>query len=345
MLSKTRQLAIAALISFGLITTTAACAPSNVANDGSNLSTSLAPVPLEEPATITMTVAGKYEVYTPALLAIAEGEFDKENITVKLETISQAESIPALALGTTDVAVSTFGAILLNAIAGGAELKMVLPAGANLKGDGLYVRPEIAEQGPSAFAGKTLGMAAGIAQTSMIPVLEYLAEGGVTLDDFTIETIPQADLPAALAAGKIDGFYVASPQHLALIEEGLAVRVAGFDPGVYTTGVIFGPNLLTKNPELGQAVVRAIARTTQTYLQGDYKADTVAAQKVADALEISVEDLRATESMVFGFEEKTEIVTEIQELWISVGDILTYETVLEPERYIDSSFIDRIVIE
>lgn len=339
------RLAITALIALGLVTTTASCAPSNIADDGSNLSTSLAPVPLDEPATITLTMSAKLEVFTPALLAIAEGEFEKENVTVDVQILPLPDAIPALAQGLVDVSVTTMSAAVLNAIAGGAELKAVVPGATNRTEDGLYAATALAEVGPSALRGKKIGMAFGVAQLAMLPVLEYLAEGGLTVDDVIIETIPQADLPAALAAGQVDAAWLGAPQHLPLVEENLVAKVAAYDPDIYASVTIFGPNLLTKNPELGQAVVRALTRTSITYLQGDYKRDPVVAQKVADVLEIPLDSLTSTASMTFGFDMENRIVTQAQEFWLSVGDILTYDTILEPSQYIDSSFVDRIVIE
>lgn len=344
MIKNFARTALVGLLSAAVAFGTAACAPGNIAADGSNLSTSLDPVPLDEPTTITMTMVGKLEYFTPALLAISQGEFEKENLTIDLQILPLTESIPALAQGQTDVAVSGIAAPVLNAVEGGAELKMVLPGANSSSGDGLYVKTELAELGPQALKGTKIGLSVGIAQSSIVPITEYLAEGGLTLDDVSIEIIPQLDLPAALLSGQIDGAWVTAPQHLSLLADGAAVKVAAYDDGTYTTGIFFGPNLLEGNPQVGQAVVRALTRTTLTYLQGDYKADPEIAQMVADALEVTVEDVRKTDSLVYGFDINTEIFTKAQKIWLEAGEILTYDQMLEPGAYVDSSFFDRITL-
>jgi NitT/TauT family transport system substrate-binding protein len=338
-----RRIALTVLVAFGVTAGVAACAPAPVTPDSTELSTSLEPVPFAEPVNITMSMVAKLEHFTPALLAIAEGEFEKENMTVDVEILPFTESIPALAQGIVDVAVSGITAPFFNAIDGGAEIKSVMPGAASSSADGLYVRADLAAQGPAALKGKKIGSSVGVASTPMIPIMNFLAEGGLTLDDVTIEVIPLVDLPAALLAGQVDAAWVNSPTHLSLTADNAAVKVTQFDDSVYVSGVFFGPNLLEENPAIGQAVVRALTRTTLTYLQGDYKSDPVIVQKIADALEVTVEDVLITDSIVFGSEFRTDFFTVAQEFWISVGDILNYDTVILPEDYVDSSFYDRIV--
>jgi NitT/TauT family transport system substrate-binding protein len=343
MFNQLRRITIAALVAIGLSVSVTACAPTTVAPDSTELSTSLEPVPFTEPVTITMSMVAKLELFTPVLLAIAEGEFEKENLNVEVELLPFTESIPALAQGIVDVAVSGITAPLFNAVDGGAEIKAVMPGAESTSADGLYVRTTLAEQGPAAMKGKSIGTSVGAASTTIIPIINYLAEGGLTLDDISFEIIPLPDLPAAMLAGQVDAVWVNSPTHLALTAENTAVKVAGFDKGVYVSGIFFGPNLLEENPAIGQAVVRALTRTTLTYLQGDYKADPVIGPKVADALEVTMDELLVTESIVFPSEFRNDFFTEVQEAWISVGEILNYDTVIQPDDYVDSSFFDRIV--
>lgn len=338
-----RRIALTVLVALGVTAGVSACAPTTIAPDSTELSTSLEPVPFTEPVTITMSMVAKIEQFTPALLAIAEGEFEKENMTVKIEILPFSESIPALAGGILDVAVSGITAPFFNAFDGGANIKAVMPGPGTPVTDGLYVRTDIAAQGPAALKGKKIASSVGIASTSTIAIANYLAEGGLTLDDVSIESIPLVDLSAALVGGQVDAAWLNSPAHIAATADNTAVQVTRFDDGIYTAGLFFGPNLLEKNPAIGQAVIRAITRTTLTYLQGDYKADPVIVQKVADALELSVDEVLTTDSLVFGTEFRSELFTEAQELWIGVGEILNYDTVIQPEEYTDSSYLDRIV--
>ena len=338
-----RRIAFTALVALGVTAAVTACAPTPVTPDSTELSTSLEPVPFAEPVTITMSMVAKLELFTPELLAIAEGEFEKENITVEVEILPFTESIPALAQGIVDVAVSGITAPFFNAIDGGAEIKSVMPGAGSSSADGLYVRTDLAAQGPAALKGKKIGSSVGVASTSIIPIMRYLAEGGLTIDDFSFEIIPLVDLPAALIAGQVDAVWANSPTHLAMTADNTAVLVTQHKVDDYASGVFFGPKLLEENPAIGQAVVRAITRTKLTYLQGDYKADPVIVQKIAAALEVTVEDVLITESIVFGSEFRNELFTESQKLWISVGEILNYDTVIPPEEYNDTSFFDRIV--
>lgn len=340
---------LTALLSAALLVT--ACS-SSTTESSSELSGSLEPVQLAEKTKITVAIPSVNEVYGQVLVAIANGEFEKENLEVEIVTLPSPDAVPALVDGSIDVAVGVLGATQFNAIAQGAEIRMVLTGGNTPAETGLWVRKELLAGAPASLKGKTIAATYGWNQPSMSVVKDYLATGGVTPDDVNVELLQSADAALALDEGSIDAAWVTNPSYLPLKASGNASKVVGYIPDQISTGYYFGDRLLNKNPEIGQAFVRAIMRTTKTYLSGDYKNDPELGPMVAETLGLTLEELKYSESIVFEFYtqeelsgELTDLFTSAQEMWLDFGDILVYDIPLTAQDYADMSFIERILSE
>ncbi len=337
------------LVAFALALALSACGSEAATNQG-ELSGSLEPQPLENPVTLKVSIATTNEGFAALKVADVAGEFAKENITIEYVALPSTEAIPALASGLVDVSAFGITVPFFNAVAGGAEVKMVYAGADNSVASGLYVKSDIADQGPAALKGKSIGLSQGWGQMASVIIEEYLATGGLTLDDLEVAVIPIEDIVLSLDSGVIDMAHFGPPSSLLFEENGKAKRVAGYEKGIRNLGYAFGPRLLKDEPEVGQAFIRALMRTTANYLNGDYKADPEKLAIFAEAIGVSEEDALLTESVDFTTFSQTEIENgafdfyrKVQDLWIRLGDLMTYEVPLEPSDYADWSFVQRIL--
>jgi NitT/TauT family transport system substrate-binding protein len=344
MFTSSLRRAFGAIIAIGASAALLSGCAAPIANDGSGLSSSYDPVPLAEMTTVKVAISAKLELHSISLLAKELGEFEKENLDVQFEVMPSSDSTPALAGGLVDVVVGGFTVGTVNAVSAGADIHVIYGGPSQADADGLWVRSDIAAQGPAALKGKRIATSQGAGVTAILPIIDYLASGGLTLADVELEAITLSDLPAALEAGAVDAAWLSSPAHLPFSTTGSATRVVGLEDDQIVTAVFFGPNLRIDNPQVGQAFVRALKRTELTYLMGDYKADPEISAALASALGLTEEELKISESLSFGNEITVDFFTQAQEAWIAYGDIVSFTEPLQPEQYVDTSFIDRIVV-
>lgn len=336
--------ALGAIVAIGASAALLSGCAAPIANDGSGLSSSYDPVPLEEMTTVKVAISAKLELHSIPLLAKELGEFEKENLDVQLEVMPSSDSTPALAGGLVDVVIGGFTVGTVNAVSAGADIHVVYGGPSQADADGLWVRSDIAAQGPAALKGKRIATSQGAGVTAILPIIDYLASGGLTLADVDLQAITLADLPSALEAGAVDAAWLSSPAHLPFSTTGSATRVVGLEDDQIVTAIFFGPNLRTENPQVGQAFIRALKRTELTYLMDDYKANPEISAALASALGLTEEELKISESLSFGNEITTDFFTQAQEAWIAYGDIVSFTEPLQPEQYVDTSFVDRIIV-
>lgn len=333
----------------GLVLMLAACSSTSTTNNSSELSGSLEPQPLANPVTLKVSVATPNEGYNALRLADYLGEFAKENITIEFVTLPSTESMPALATGLIDVAAFGMTVPFFNAVAGGADIRMVMVGAEATNAGGVYVRSDLADLGPEALKGKILGLSQGWGQTTAVVLEEYLKSGGLTINDVELTTIAIEDLTASLDSGIIDMTILSPPATALFQKNGKAKLVAKFENGERTIGYGFGKRLLSDEPEVGQAFIRALLRTTNTYLTGDYKANPETLAALAAANNLTEADVLLTESVSFYVYSQSEIengafdvYTKAQDLWLRAG-LLSYEKLLKPSDYADWSFVQRIL--
>lgn len=175
----------------------------------------------------------------------------------------------------------------------------------------------------------------------------YLKKGGLNIDDVDIKQFPSTDVSTALIQDAVEGGWIQS-NLAAQVEPTGAKFVQGVrkDAGSLQANFAFGPDLLEKRPEVGLAVLRAMARTIDKHLRGDYKRNPETVASVAKALEQTPEEVLNTPSLEFDpeLEVVPEYFREVQAVWHKIGGrILSYDQELDPEKIIDTRFIDAIL--
>ncbi len=319
--------------------TLSACGGGSGASSTADLPTGLEPQPLAEPTTLTVSMGTAAETFATILLADKLGEFAKENLSIDLVQMVSADALPALAQGKTDVAASGIGATALNAVNAGADIRLVFPGATKNPADGLYVPIDPATGKPKEVT--KIATISGPSGIYIVPIKRYLESVGKTLSDVTFEQIALADMQAALEAGAVDAAWVNAPVTTVLDATGQYEKVVGYEDGEYGVGYFLGPNLREDHPEVGQAFVRALARTTSDYLSGDYKTDHTTVNAIAESLKSTPEAIRKTPSMTFAAQLPTDAIQDAQSAWLEIGDLLEFDAPMDPSTYVDPAPLDR----
>jgi NitT/TauT family transport system substrate-binding protein len=306
------------------------------------------PQPLEEQESVTVAVPVAIEAFAPVYLADALGEFEAENLDVELATLPANDGAVALSRGDAHLQVGGVNAAFLNQVDAGIELRWV--ANVHRAGEesqeGLWVRNELLDDDGTVPADDLRDMAlalggGGIASTSALPVADWAEEQGVELSEISgLSDLAGNDIALGLEQGSLDAGYVLSPSWVQIQESGCCTLVTPLPPlsaSTYTMSADF----VEGEPDVAAALMRAIARTVRTYLQGDYHADEEVLTALSEALETPADTITQTPPLEFdpelGFDSET--VERMQTMWIE-NDVLEYDEPIPVDELVDRAPVE-----
>ena len=213
----------------------------------------------------------------PILIADEEGYFAREGIRIEYMEIplNSVQALPPLQRGDVDVVAATTSIGLLNGVASGAAFRIVADRG--------YVDPTSCEASGvigrgSLFKGKTIDAALLRGRTvSTNPVghtgymlSRYLEHYGLTLKDVKIVRLaPNVELQA-MHSGGIDMVTRNDPYMHALLKDGdtLLAGAKMLVPNTNAAVLVYGPDFLVKNRELGLRFMKGYLRGVRQYNLG-----------------------------------------------------------------------------
>jgi NitT/TauT family transport system substrate-binding protein len=310
-----------------------------------------APQPLAERQKIVIASAFRLEFNSPLLLAISQGEFEKENIEVEFVNVPYADAVPQMASGDIDMAVGGFELALFNAGNLGLPVRATLgnyfpPDAGNYDEPqtGLWCRRSAFSnpEDPDFLETADLKWSSSVGKGSVsvyysIAEIERRTGGELDTTDTVIEAIPNADALTALRNGGVDCAILLDPFWLEIAEDPEYVLAASQTPGEPLGQYSFGKRLL-EDRELGVAVARAFIRSVNTWFQGDYHADDEVMNLISTEISRPVDDLRLVPSLVMDWEIREGTTTRIQELFIDSGTITDFTEPVPEDAIIDRSF-------
>jgi NitT/TauT family transport system substrate-binding protein len=306
-----------------------------------------APKPLAQPITLTVSSNFKLEFIAPLLIGDALGEFKKENININLVNVKFSDAVPQLANGEIDVAVGGIEGALFNAAQQGLPVKMALgnyfPPDAGkpeIAQTGLWCRsdlfanpqkPKVAE-----LKGVTAGSAVGPASVSFYYVQQEIG-GKFKATDFKISTIPSTEMVQAMKNKALDCAVLLDPLWLQVANDPAFTLVATQTPGEPVGGYFYGKSLLQDRPEVGVAFARAMIRTINTYLTGDYHQNQQVMDALSKAINQPVDTIKRTPALQFDWEIRKGTAERVQRVFIDLG-VLTFANPVPDKKVFDRSF-------
>jgi NitT/TauT family transport system substrate-binding protein len=287
------------------------------------------------------------------MLADKLGEFQKENLKVDISVIPVPEMTALLTSGGIDVAPLGANAGPLNAISSGSNLAIVaaMPTFRPDSKQGIWAKsslvPATGSMDPCKFKGLTVALgSASYSNTVSLPLSKFLAQCNLTLQDIKVSTLTGPDVLIALQNGSIDAGFLADPAWADPDQKGYAKLVVPF--GTFSVNGYMMGKLRTDKPDVAAAFVRALVRTSRTYLQGNYRADPAVRAALLDIMGTTPALLDASLPLVFDpdlrYKNSADAV-EVQKVWIAAGNILSYKEPLPKEKFLDETVLNRVLAE
>jgi NitT/TauT family transport system substrate-binding protein len=214
--------------------------------------------------------------FAPYYIAQAEGYFADEGLDVEFVEMQGEEATPLLIQGELDVIVG-FGVYYLNAMARGAEIRVVADKGhigtTGCSSGALLVRRELFETGELDSVAELRGRTVPIRSAS---VEEYyldklLEPAGLTADDLVLADMPRPAELEAMSQGTIDLFMGSEPWTTRHLQTGNAVLWVPYNdlvPGEQHAAIVYGPSLLQDNPDAGRRFMVSYLRGVRQYNEG-----------------------------------------------------------------------------
>ena len=309
-----------------------------------------APQPLPHPVTVTIgTGAAPIVAFATASLADYFGEFTRENLKVNLVSQPATNEIVLLESGRMQMAAMGLVAGVFNALDQGTDLRMVLQGGVQgpTDQDGVWVRNNLLSKNGTFDACQLrhdhYNVAIGPDNNIGILPLALLVQKcpGTTLADvkshMTLSPLAGADVVAALETGALDLAYLYDP----LPSIPGITKYATFEqktPPDNLDGWMMGP-LLKTNPTVATAIMGAMVRTQDTYLQGDYTKNPVVLAALAKMMGEPQAQLRALPPTVFHDRISPAGIVQLQQAYMQYGGLLTFPSPLPPSRLIDPKLL------
>lgn len=249
---------------------------SAISTEGTQIETVTAEPIVYEPVTLKFNAA-KLPSYAPIYLAEKEGYFEQFGIILEPISFNRAnEAIPLLASGDLDVYAGTINAGLLNVLRIEPNVKVVADRGSIVSDSCTYqailVRKDLFETGeitkPEDLKGQLV--ASSTAGPGGFMLSNYLAQGGLTLEDVQISDIPTGSYIDAFANKSIAAIVTTELHVTRLMNAGNAVVLARLEDfgSFQLSAIAFGKNLTIDNREVGVRFLAAYLLGVKKYNEG-----------------------------------------------------------------------------
>ncbi|MEU4997205.1 ATP-binding cassette domain-containing protein [Streptomyces sp. NPDC021622] len=258
-------------------------------------------------------------------------------LDVHLKVLPTPDALPLLAKGDIDAQWAAPEAAVMNGITSGFTIKW---AAGNFSPDpqsksGLWVKLKKGEHADHVpMAGRKLGTMIGKGSVISYPMGKALKKHGGGLDKIQFQQLGSADVLTALQNGGTDSAWLLDPVWRKVDGDKRYAFLGGQPQGEPLGGLLFGPDLLTEDPDAGVALLRAYIRTVNTYFAGDYKADKAFVSELAKLLKTDEAVLRSTPSLRMDWEIRSGTTDRLQDAYEAAG-------VTEGDKVPEEKAVDR----
>ncbi|GAA0985746.1 ABC transporter substrate-binding protein [Acrocarpospora macrocephala] len=315
----------------------------------------LAPKPLPERVTLKVGLGAKTASFAPVYVAKALGEFEKENLDVQITEMGPQEIILLVTQGELDIAQQSYTAGSFNVLAGQPDQKWIFPGSGQREGSshGFWINKKLlgddGQLQATDFKGVKIYTSGGKPTVASSYLWKYIqtlpGADQVTLDELQFESLAVSEIAVAVKNGAALVGQVITPFQQALVGDACCQFLDGayeLTPGF---GYTLGSTMKEKGDDAARAFVRAMARTTRTYLQGDFLKDNAEVRAaLSQSLEMADDQLAKLPSPYFDAEfPLQESVVEVQKYFRQIPDTLKYDTDFTVEQMFDSTYIQDVL--
>jgi NitT/TauT family transport system substrate-binding protein len=215
--------------------------------------------------------------YAPLFIAQDQGYFAEEGLEVELINVENpGDRFVALAGGQLNGLVSTLDTMAQYCNAE-TPFKAIMGLDESSGGDGIVTSPDITSV--EDLRGKSIGVNIGSVSQFF---LEYIfQENGLTDDDVTLIRMQQGDVPAALAAGRIDAGVTWEPHLSTSVDNGASLLVdSSTTPGLIVDILVLNQDVIDEHPEAAVGLVNAWNKAIDFWMANPDEAATIMAEGI-----------------------------------------------------------------
>ncbi len=212
--------------------------------------------------------------FGPIFIANDEGYFDDQGIRIELIKFqSGPQAIPSLVQGEIDVSSTTISPSLFNAVAKGANIKIVADKGSTggqCDYNALVVRKDLYNSGFLTSMEQLKGKKIAVASRPNYFLIKTLGKANLTSKDVESIDMGFPEMVVAFENNAIDAAVITEPYLYQVLKTGKAkiLLLAGeIIPNFSGFPLAFGPNLL-ENPPLGKKFMVAYLKGVKQYNEG-----------------------------------------------------------------------------
>jgi ABC-type nitrate/sulfonate/bicarbonate transport system substrate-binding protein len=310
-----------------------------------------APKPLATKTKLTIGYTAPIEVFAEPEIALLNGEFAKENLDVTVKQVVSSTVPQLLGQGNVQMALSGIGAGTLNAISTGINLKAVGNPEALQASDpsGLYIQKKFLDSNgmlkkplPKNFT-LTLGDQ-GLGAVSAYWTNKYLEDNGLSLTDTSNVNLAQNLIGTALQKGSVDAGFANNPYAGALVKDPSLQKVASAGGAAW---FITTAQYSQQHADVVEAALRAMVRTARTYLGTGYRDNSTVMGQLTKWLGVPADTIKLSPAPVFLPNMDLSLLEPtaqgVQEAWIKVGNVLSYNTPIPFSTLSDPSMLLAVV--
>lgn len=307
--------------------------------------------PLPVPTTLRVAVPESQGLeLAPLLVADALGEFEAENLRVEVEPMPFREAMAGVEAGDVDLVVGAIDGPYFDALHRGSDARVVLggalsraPNATTVDQTGLWVRTDaIDDDGLSDLQLQPVGIPGGTRSAATYPIGQVLGQTEISLNEVALTDTASGEaaqqlLRGDLAAAWLDGgswYPVAGKEGFELY--------ATLPASEAVDGTIAAGRLLGGDRPAGLAYARAIIRTINTHLTGDYRRDGTVVAALAGALGLDGRVVRALPPDLFDWEVREGTLARIEDALLALGGV-TYDMPLEGALLLDRTLATEAV--
>jgi NitT/TauT family transport system substrate-binding protein len=284
--------------------------------------------------------------YGPLFIAADQGYFAEEGLDVTLVNVENpADRFVAMAGGQLQGLVTTLDTLSQYCNAD-TPFKTIFALDESSGGDGIVAQPAITSVAD--LVGKNIGVSQGTVSNFF---LEYiLQENGISADDVNMVNMSQGDVPAALAAGRIDAGVTWEPHLSRSVDNGAVILVdSSSTPGLIVDIAVLRQDVIEANPEAAQGLLNAWNKSIEFWKANPDEAAQIMSEGLGsfyDSADAVNADLAGV--TLFDAEKNAEFYSSTEagsatstldfatDFYTSIGTITTPCTA---DQFIDSSFV------
>lgn len=307
------------------------------------------------PAVTPLRVAvppGAGEELAPVLLADRLGELEAENLDVEIVERAPDRAMADLAAGRLDVVVGPLGGPFLDAVQAGSGARAVLggalthsPNRLTTAQPGLWLRLDAVEnlEDLSNLQGQTVAVPGGAGGAAVYPVSRAVEAREALVTHVDLVDVSGDEAAERLREGELAAAWLDGASWLPVADDEGFALVGTLPATESIDGTVFSRRLTTgADRAVGLAYVRAVIRTINTHLSGDYRSDEDVVAALAEATGLDESTIADTRPPLFDWEIRDGTLSRIEEELLATGGV-AYDAPQPSERLLDRSLVSDAV--